>query len=64
MIRWNTDEQRLLEKMEQRKFAESVTTTVLIALRDDPSQFPQIEALLDSGATERDMVKAVQPFLR
>lgn len=60
----NETEKRLLMKMENSGFPGSVKTTVIWALRDEPDQTEQIEALLDSGATAREMVRAVQPILK
>ena len=59
----NKDEERVLWKMEERGFPGSVKMTVIGTLWDEPEQLPQLEELLDNGATARDMVKAVQPLI-
>lgn len=60
----NKDEERVLRKMEERKFPGSVKMTVIGALWDEPEQVTQLEKILDNGATAREMVKAVQPILQ
>lgn len=60
----NKAEERVLRKMEERKFPGSVKMTVIGALWDEPEQVTQLEKLLDNGATAREMVKAVQPILQ
>ncbi len=60
----NETEKRLLAKMERSGFPGSVKTTVIWALRDEPDQTEKIEALLDSGATAREMVNSVQPIMK
>ena len=60
----NKDEERVLRKMEERRFPGSVKMTVIGTLWDEPEQVIQLEKLLDNGATAREMVKAVQPIMR
>ncbi|MDD5938989.1 MAG: hypothetical protein PUC36_08290 [Clostridiales bacterium] len=60
----NEAEQRVLQKMEQKGFPGSVKMTVIGALWDEPEQLTELEALLDNGATAREMVKSVQPIMR
>lgn len=57
-------ERRMLKKMEERGFPGSVRATVFTAMQDDPGKAKDLEAILDNGATARDMVKAVQPILQ
>lgn len=56
-------ERRLLQKMDNMGFPWSVKTTVVLSLRHEPEQTPNMESLLDKGATAREMVKAVQPLI-
>ena len=60
----NEPERRMLQKMEEKGFPGSVRSTVLTAMQDAPEQADALEAALDSGATAREMVKAVQPILK
>ena len=60
----NKEEQRILQKMEQKGFPGSVKMTVIGAIWDEPEQLTELEKLLDNGATAREMGRAVQPIIR
>lgn len=54
----------MLRKMEEKGFPGSVRSTVFTAMQDAPEQAAALEETLDSGATAREMVRAVQPILK
>ena len=60
----NEQERRMLRKMEEKGFPGSVRSTVFTAMQDAPEQAAALEETLDSGATAREMVRAVQPILK
>ena len=60
----NETERRILKKMEKMGFPGSVKTTVFVTVQIAPESAMELEALLDNGATPREMAKAVQPIIK
>ena len=66
MEAWNQDEKRILEKMDELRYPESVKTTAVWATRkaqDSVAAIEEVEALLDKRVIPKEVVRAVQKYL-
>ena len=61
---WNKIELQIIEELKERGYPGSVQETAAGAIHDSPDKAKEIRAKALSSKTAREVVKAMQPYLK